>query len=237
MRFDLSRHLLFEDEDFVIVNKPEFLSTLFDRSSETHLLQLVRNQYENVQVCHRLDKETSGALAFAKNAEAYRHMSMQFEHRKVEKIYHAVVDGLFSYKNVSVNKSIHVLNTGIARLDRIKGKEALTIFNTLKLFKKHTLVECKPVTGRLHQIRVHLSSLGAPITGDDTYGGRPFYLSEYKKKYKSGKFEEERPIMSRVALHARSLGFFDMKNEWHQVSAPYPKDIEVMLKQMEKFST
>jgi 23S rRNA pseudouridine955/2504/2580 synthase len=236
MKFDLLKHILFEDEDFVIVNKPESLSTLFDRSSETHLLQLVRKGYENAQACHRLDKETSGVLVFAKNADAYRHMSIQFERRKVEKIYHAVVDGLFSYKNVSVQKSIHVLNNGIARIDRIKGKDAVTIFNTLRIFKKHTLIECRPVSGRLHQIRVHLSSLGAPITGDETYGGTPFFLSEYKKKYKNAKYEEEKPVMSRVALHARTLGFFDLKNEWHLVTAPYPKDFEVMLRQMEKFS-
>lgn len=236
MKFDLAKHVLFEDEDFVIVNKPESLSTLFDRSSETHLLQLVRKTHENAQVCHRLDKETSGVLAFARNAEAYRHLSMQFEHRKVEKIYHAVVDGLFSFKNVNVQKSIYVLNNGIARIDRIKGKEAETVFNTLNTFKNHSLIECRPVTGRLHQIRVHLSSLGAPITGDETYGGKPFFLSEYKKKYKSSRFEEEKPVMSRVALHARALGFFDLKNEWHIITAPYPKDFEVMLKQMDKFS-
>lgn len=236
MKFDITSHVLFEDNDFVLVNKPESLSTLFDRSTDIHLLELVRKVYENAQVCHRLDKETSGVLAFARNADAYRHLSMQFEHRKVEKIYHAVVDGLFSYKNVKVQKSIHVLNNGIARIDRIKGKDAVTVFHTLSLFKNHTLIECRPVTGRLHQIRVHLSSLGAPITGDQTYGGKPFFLSEYKRKYKNAKYEEEKPVMSRVALHARTLGFFDLKNEWHMVTAPYPKDFEVMLKQMNKFS-
>ena len=89
--------ILFEDDDYVLINKPPFISTLEDRNTPENLLALAKGKIEDAQVCHRLDKDTSGVLAIAKNPEAYRHLSMQFENRQVSKIYHAVADGLHQF--------------------------------------------------------------------------------------------------------------------------------------------
>jgi len=223
--------ILFEDDDYVLINKPPFISTLEDRASPDNILALAREHIPDAQACHRLDKETSGVLALARNPEAYRHLSMQFEHREVTKVYHAVADGLHAFQDREVNASILKQNDGTAKISR-EGKEAQTFFTTLQSFKHHTLLQCRPVTGRMHQIRVHLASLGAPITGDELYGGKPFYLSSVKRGFKLEKNTEEQPVMKRMALHAFSLAFLNKKGQKTDIQAPYPKDIQALLKQL-----
>lgn len=187
----------------------------------------------DAQVCHRLDKDTSGVLAIAKNPDAYRHMSLQFEHRTITKVYHAVVDGIHNFNETLVNEPILKLDDGVVRISRSEGKPAQTIFTSLETFRMHTLVECRPVTGRMHQIRIHLSTcLAAPITGDETYGGKPFLLSDVKRRFNLKKETEEIPIMKRMALHARALRFNDLKDVPREVEAPYPKDMSALLRQL-----
>lgn len=226
--------LLFENEDYMVVNKPPFLSSLEDRLETTNLLSLARAYFQDGQLCHRLDKDTSGVLILAKNRDAYRSMAMHFENREVVKIYHAVVDGLHDFQEIKVDVPVSVVQGSKSRVDFRQGKRSLTIFRSLKGFRRHTLVECQPVSGRMHQIRIHLSHLGAPITGDELYGGSPFFLSEVKRNYHLGKYEEERPLMKRLALHARSIRFPLMNQAEITVEAPYPKDFEILLKQLEK---
>ncbi len=226
--------ILFEDEDYMVVNKPPFLSSLEDRQESTNLLLRARKYFPEAQLCHRLDKDTSGVLILAKNREAYRSMAIHFEKRQVTKIYHAVVDGLHDFQEIKVDAPISSVQGSTSRIDYRQGKRSLTIFRSLKAYRKHTLMECQPVSGRLHQIRIHLSHLGAPITGDLTYGGTPFYLSSIKRNYHLGKYEEERPLMRRLALHARSISFPLMDQTEKSVEAPYPKDFEILLKQLEK---
>ena len=223
-----------ETEDYIFINKPPFVSTLADRNDSVTILSLVKKYNEDYQICHRLDKETSGVLLVAKNAEAYRNASMQFEHRQVEKIYTAIVDGLHHFKEEEVNLPLHTTSSGYVKISHRKGKNAKTIFTTKETFKKHTLVACKPETGRMHQIRVHLASLNASITGDETYGGQPLYLSSFKRNFVRGKEKEEKPIIKRFALHAVSISLTDIKGQIISVEAPYPKDIEVALKQLRK---
>ena len=223
--------ILFEDENYVLINKPLFISTLEDRNTPENLLALAREKVEDAQVCHRLDKDTSGVLAIAKNPEAYRHLSMQFENRQVSKIYHAVVDGLHQFQNECVDAPILKQNDGTVRISR-EGKDAQTWFTSLESFKQHTLVECRPVTGRMHQIRIHLSLLKAPITGDEVYGGKIFFLSSIKRGFKLEKNTEERPLIKRMALHAHSLEFLNLNGEILKTVAPYPKDFQALLKQL-----
>jgi 23S rRNA pseudouridine955/2504/2580 synthase len=173
-------------------------------------------------------------LIVAKNPDAYRHMSIQFEKRKVSKIYHAVVDGIHNFKDVLVDEPILKLDDGVVRISRQEGKPAQTYFTSLKSFKMHTLVECRPITGRMHQIRIHLTKLDAPITGDETYGGKPFFLSSIKRGFNLKKLTEEQPVSKRMALHAYALTFQDMKEEERTVMAPYPKDFQALLRQMEQ---
>jgi 23S rRNA pseudouridine955/2504/2580 synthase len=198
------------------------------------MLRLAREIWPDAQAGHRLDKETSGVLIFAKHPEAYRHISMQFEHRQVTKIYHAVSAGIHDFRGVLVNLPILPLKVGVVKIDRQAGKEAETVFNTLEIYKAHTLIECIPFTGRMHQIRIHLQCLKAPIVMDALYGGPPVYLSEIKRKFKLAKDAEEQPLIARVALHARALNFALMSGERQMVEAPYPKDMEALIRQLEK---
>lgn len=225
--------ILFENDDFVVVNKPPFLSTLEDRQEKTNLLGLAREYVPTAQVCHRLDKETSGVLAIAKNPDAYRHLSIQFEKRQVEKVYHAIADGIHNFKDQLVDAPILKLPDGIVKISKREGKSAQTYFSSLESYKFQTLIECRPVTGRMHQIRVHLALLGAPISGDLLYGGKPFYLSQVKRGFNLKKETEEQPFMKRMALHAFSLLFLDLAGNNVKIQAPYHKDLDAFVRQLE----
>lgn len=226
--------ILYEDEHYILINKPPYVSTLEDRQAfgKQNILQLAKKHWPDIQAAHRLDKDTSGVMALAKNPEAYRHLAIQFQKRKVKKIYHAVVSGLQHFENVEVDLPIAPASTGGVKIDRNIGKPARTFFRTLEVFKKHTLVECRPVSGRMHQIRIHLAVLKAPIVGDKIYGGKDVYLSEIKKKFNLKKWTEEEPLIKRFALHAFQLEFTLMNEETLLVEAPYPKDIKALLNQL-----
>lgn len=226
--------IVFEDDDYVLVNKPAFVATLADRNDKVNISDLAKEYCSDAQVCHRLDKETSGVLAIAKNPEAYRHLSIQFERREVKKEYHAVVDGIHNFENTVVDQPLVTKGNGQVKINKSDGKEATTSFDTTKAYRNHTLVNCKPVTGRMHQIRVHLSHLGASITGDEQYGGKKFYLSSLKKNYRLKKWTEEQPLIRRFALHAHALEFTLINGEKKKVEAAYPKDIRVLVSQLEK---
>ena len=239
LRYEFKDLILFENEDYIVINKPPHVATINERTADKSIsiLRMAKEYSPDAQVAHRLDKETSGALAIAKNPEAYRHLAMQFEYREVTKRYHAVANGVHDFDSISVFLPIAPLKDGTAvKIDRQKGKAAETIFFTLKAFRKHTLVECIPITGRMHQIRVHLQCLKAPIVCDPTYGGASVYLSDLKKNYNLKKDSEELPIIQRVALHAYSLSFKLMNDEPVSIEAPYPKDFGVLVKLLEKNS-
>lgn len=229
--------ILFENDDYIAVNKPPFIASLDERTAgaEVNILRLAKQYTADAQVCHRLDKETSGVIMIAKNAEAYRSLSMQFERRKVNKTYHAVVDGQFMFDNLFVD--LPILNDGNKNvtIDRQEGKRAETYFNSLKYYKHYTLVECKPVTGRMHQIRIHLATQRAAICGDHMYKGKPVFLSALKKGYRLAKDEEEQPIMKRFALHAKQIVFKGLEDQEIRIEAPYPKDFATLLKLLDKF--
>lgn len=225
--------ILFEDQDYILINKPPFISTLEDRNESTTILSLAREVEPDPQVNHRLDKDTSGVLAIARNPEAYRHLSMQFENREVTKTYHAVADGVHHFENKLVDAPIVKLNNGTVRINKQEGKEAQTYFTTEQAFKNHTLIRCNPVTGRMHQIRIHLAMLKASITGDEIYGGKPFFVSSVKRGFQLKKMTDEEPLMKRMALHAFSLEFTLLDGKRITVEAPYPKDMKALLKQLQ----
>ena len=223
-----------ETEDFIFINKPPFVSTLADRNDTTTILSLAKAYDEELQICHRLDKETSGVLLLAKHPEAYRHASIQFEKRRVKKAYHAISDGIHDFENKEVDLPLHITSSGYVKISHKKGKAAKTHFTTLEAYKKHTLIHCAPESGRMHQIRVHLASLEASIVGDEQYGGKPLLLSAIKSKYNAGKKGEELPIIKRFALHAYQLSFETEAGELLSCVAEYPKDFAVALKQLDK---
>jgi len=233
---DFTDLIIFENDDFFLINKPPHTATLDERHEDKgeSMLRRAKVYWSDAQVGHRLDKETSGVLIFAKHPDAYRHISMQFEHREVTKIYHAVVGGIHDFQGVMVNLPILTLKIGVVKIDKSEGKLSETVFNTKEIYKSHTLVECMPLTGRMHQIRIHLKCLEAPIVMDELYGGPKIFLSDIKRKFKLAKETEEQPLISRVALHARALNFALMNGERQMVEAPYPKDMEALITQLEK---
>jgi len=233
MKFNIEDAIVYEDDHFMVVNKPPFMATLEDRNSPHNLQAMVKRYNPAVSACHRLDKETSGAVLFAKSEEAYRHASIQFENRKIGKTYHAISAGLHNFDNEKVDMPILPLKKGMVVVDFRKGKESYTTFFTLETFKRHTLIECKPLTGRMHQIRVHLSKLKAPIINDELYGGENLFLSSLKRSYRLKENTEEQPLIKRFALHAKKLAFNNF-SEVVIVEADYPKDMAVLLKQLRK---
>lgn len=227
--------IVYEDEHVVALNKPAYLSTLDERDeTKKSLLRLAKAEWPDIQVCHRLDKETTGIIILAKTKEVYREMAIKFEHRKVTKWYHAVVEGCHSFEQLEIDKPLKINSKGYAKIDFREGKDSLTIVNTLEIFRHYTLVQCYPFTGRLHQIRVHMASQNAPLVSDIDYGGKMPMLSHIKRKYSSGKDAEEQPIMDRVALHARSL-FFELYDKSYALEAEYPKDFATLLKLLKKY--
>lgn len=226
-----------ENDDYIFINKPPFFASLEDRSKPgVNINALAKEYWNDAQLCHRLDKETSGILAIAKHPESYRHMSMQFEHREVAKRYHAVVTGIHDLDGIVVNLPILAHNNGTVSIDRAQGKPAETIFFTKQAYKNHTLVECLPITGRMHQIRIHLSCAKAPIVADLQYGGKDIYLSELKRKFNLKKDTEEQPLIKRVALHSYSLTYTTLSGDQEEVIAEYPKDFRVLIKKLEELS-
>ena len=235
--------VLFENEHVLVINKPPGISTLEDRKDDINVLSKVKELIPQIKNCHRLDKYTSGALLFAKNPDTYRSISLQFQNREVKKVYHAVVHGQTEFAEYQVNVPIIVKNTGIVHFDTRKGKESSTTFNTLKKYRTCSMVECRPLTGRKHQIRVHLKYCQHPIIGlvgafrgrrVSDYGGQQIFLSQLKRKFNKSA-SEERPLISRMALHAYSLGFKLPDGKSLNVEAPYPKDFTILLKQLEKY--
>ncbi|MCI0922350.1 RluA family pseudouridine synthase [Sphingobacterium rhinopitheci] len=233
-----SELIIHEDDNLIVINKPPFVASLDEREGgEVNILRLAKKYHADAQVCHRLDKDTSGVLLIAKNPETYRLVSIEFERRRVNKTYHAIIQGTHVFEDLHVN--LPILNQGNKNvtIDRANGKPAETIFNSLKFFKNFTLVECKPITGRMHQIRIHLATQHAAIVGDAMYKGKPVYLSQIKRRgFTLAKDEEELPIMKRFALHSKAVEF-TIDGKKYAFEAAYPKDFGTLLKQLEKFDS
>lgn len=226
--------ILFENTDYLAINKPPGVSTLEDRVEKDNILTIAKDEFPDIQVCHRLDKDTSGVLVLAKNPESYKHLALQFQNREVDKIYHAVVHGQPDFKDYEVDLSLTVKGQGTVKWDTKFGKESKTFFTTLQKYKLCSLIECKPITGRRHQIRVHLKYAKHSIIADTKYDGELIYLSNMKRKYVEGR-REERPLLNRVALHAFSIAFKTLDGKVELINAPYPKDYQILMKQLEKY--
>ncbi|TAF35022.1 MAG: RNA pseudouridine synthase [Cytophagales bacterium] len=233
---DFASWIVFESDDYIVINKPSDVSSLDERlGTNTSVLRLGKAYHDDLQLCHRLDKETSGTLVAAKHPAAYRHLAMAFEHREVVKRYHAVCKGVHDFQETLIELPLSATTKGLAQIDFQNGKESATLVTTLKAYRRHTLVECEPITGRLHQIRVHLAAKKAPLVADTQYGGSHLFLSELKKRFNMKKFEEEQPLMKRVALHAFGIQFLGMKGELVNVETPYPKDLQALITQLNKY--
>lgn len=233
--------VLFEDDDLLIVNKPAGLLVVPDRfnadlPSLSKLLE--KKAGGRVWVVHRLDRDTSGVICFAKNEAAHRYLSICFQERDVNKFYAGLVNGVVIPEEGRIENYLaeHPANNGKMIVAR-KGKLAVTDYRVVEQWPLYALLQFQIHTGRTHQIRVHMKSIGHPLVCDELYGdGRPFKLSTIKKKFRlSEKDEEERPLLSRMALHAYKLEFAKEDGTHIVAEAPLPKDIAACVSQLNKW--
>ena len=240
--------LVYEDENIAAVNKISGIAVGADRyDSSLERLDKIAAEYlgmERVFIVHRIDRDTSGLVVFAKNSETHKTLSAAFEGRQINKRYIAAVHGRPSWRETvcdiplvpNGNKLHHTI------VDRFRGKPSLTAFRLLGSVGNYSIVEARPETGRTHQIRVHLAGLGHPIVCDELYGNtRPVLLSAIKKKWQ-GDLLDERPLLSRLGLHAAELfipGYKAGRNEVGDgtglnLKAPLARDMAALISQMEK---
>jgi 23S rRNA pseudouridine1911/1915/1917 synthase len=202
-----------------------------------NLYDLLKETFGTIFVVHRIDRETSGVVLFAKTAETHAQLNTAFEQRNVKKKYHAIVVGTSHTNSGCIDLPIIENEQGVRKMkvDTKKGKEARTDYTVIEQFDGYALIEARPYTGRTHQIRLHLSAIGLPILADPLYGdGRGFFLSTIKRNYQ--RKEEEQPLLRRTALHAVSLSFNHPVTSGNiLIDAPIPKDMEAVLKALRKY--
>lgn len=234
--------ILSEDEDYIIINKQAGMLTLPDRfdPSIPSLYHTLKTHYGDIWVVHRIDKQTSGVIAFAKNADAHRELSAQFENHKVQKKYWLLALGGLDRDEGTVDLPIgeNGSKVGSMKIDPIHGKNSVTKYRVIERFLNYTLVEAEPLSGRTHQIRVHFKAMGHPLAVDELYGSAEgIKLSTLKKAYKIKSGHAEKPLIARLTLHAKSLRFYHYRHqETVTADAPLPKDFNGALKQLRKLN-
>jgi len=246
--------LVYQDEKIAVVNKASGIAVTPDRwdVSKERLDKLVAEflGIERVFTIHRIDRDTSGLVIFAKQSEAHKTLSAAFENRTVKKRYIAVVHGRPLWEETvcelslvpNGNKLHHTI------IDKYKGKKSRTHFRLLGKGGTYSIVEAIPETGRTHQIRVHLASLGHTVVCDELYGTiKPVLLSAIKRGWRGDPIEE-RPLLSRLGLHALELGIPNYGSPSNSESnepdteaaltlhAPLHRDMAALISQLAKSS-
>lgn len=223
--------IIFEDENVLVVNKQAGMvvhpAAGHNSGTLVHAALSHAPAMEGIGgegrpgVVHRLDKDTSGILVLAKNDKTHRWLQNQFRERKANKTYLALIDGTLPTQTGRVEAPIgrdEKMRRRMAVVPPGKGRDAITEYKVVESFPEHNLVEIHPITGRTHQIRLHMAFLGCPITGDTIYGRRHPSL----------------PV-ERFFLHARTLGIrLAQEGEMRYFEAPLPEALEEILDQLRK---
>jgi RluA family pseudouridine synthase len=247
--------VVYEDSRIIVVNKAAGIAVVADRWDENRerLDRLVAASLgtaslgggeSRLWIVHRIDRDTSGLVLFARDAESHRSLSLAFEDRRVEKRYIAVVHGRPDWKETSCDLPLvpNGNKRGLTIIDKYQGKKSLTLFRFLGGAGNYSVLEVEPRTGRTHQIRVHLAALAHPIVCDPLYGSdKPVFLSSFKPERRGDPFEE-RPLLERLGLHAAELVLpEDLARETAgtaggplRLRAPLPRDMGALIRQMEK---
>jgi 23S rRNA pseudouridine1911/1915/1917 synthase len=234
----INPEIIFENDSFIAINKPAGLLSIPDREqTQTSLKDILLAKYGSIYTVHRLDRETSGIILFAKDEATHKYLSQLFEERKIEKYYQGLVHGCPAVKKGTIDAPIseHSVQKGLMVIHS-RGKPSVTDYEVIEEHKTYSLLQFLLHTGRTHQIRVHCKSIGHPLACDELYGdGKPVLLSSIKRKYKLSKHdEEERPMLNRLALHSYRLSFIDAEGKAFELVAELPKDIKALLQQLRK---
>lgn len=231
---------VYSDDDIVVLNKRSGLLVAADRydANAPRLDVEAEKEFGTLYAVHRIDKDTSGLVIYARNAEAHKALSMAFENREVQKTYHCLVHGRPMWNDLHVTLPLQPDGDDRHRtvVNKKFGKPSVTDFRLLGSCGEYSWIEAKPHTGRTHQIRVHLHANGFDIVCDPLYSGnqKPVRLSDFKRRY-NGDVEEERPLLNRLALHAYKLELKHPKTgELMTFTAPYQKDMDALRKQFAK---
>ncbi|MBL9079891.1 MAG: RluA family pseudouridine synthase [Planctomycetes bacterium] len=235
--------VLHESATELVLDKPAGLATVPDRSGRDTGVhgQLGALWPElDLRIVHRLDRDTSGCLVLAIGIDAARHFDRLFRDGAVRKTYVALVEGVPEQDEFSIHawlgpdrrrpgKVVAADAPGPGR------REAHTDVVVRRRFRRHALLELRPATGRSHQLRVHLASVGHPIVHDEDYGGSPLLLSALKNDYKLRRGVAERPLLRRMFLHAERVAFVAPDGADVEVAAPMPADLAQAIKKLESF--
>ncbi|UCD75187.1 MAG: RluA family pseudouridine synthase [Phycisphaerales bacterium] len=242
--------ILFEDDDLIVINKQDDIIVHPARGNlagtiinglawhfQHHsggALSSVGEEFARPGVVHRLDRHTTGVMVAAKSDTAHWRLGHQFEHRRTEKRYLAVVHGRMEPHadviDLPLGKHPTIRQKYAVRWDET-GKPSVTIYRIRELYDGFTLVELELKSGRTHQIRVHLSHLGYPIVGDDMYGGRHITVGDLVGPQGTAELSPREPVITRQALHAAMLGFtHPISNKLMSFQAPLPEDMRRMVR-------
>jgi RluA family pseudouridine synthase len=231
--------ILYLDPEVVVVDKPPRVLSVPGRGDHPNVIDWLRGRAElagndALRVVHRLDRDASGVQMYARTLHAQRELVRQFSERRVEKVYVALVTGYVLGDGEVDLPLLFDRRLGRVRPARTRGKLALTRYRVAQRVAGNTLLECRPVTGRLHQIRAHLAAIGHPLTVDPEYGGgQAVLLSSFKSGYKPSRRHDERPLIDRLTLHAASIRFVHPSSgAVVTVASPLPKDFRVAVAQL-----
>lgn len=232
---------LYEDESLLVIDKDAGILTIPDRYNHNlrSLSQILKEKYGNIFIVHRLDRDTSGIMIFAKDEDTHRELNNDFENHKIKRIYHVITQGVIPQDYIEIDiPLIQSRQKSHIMIPSAKGKESLTKLKVLERFKNATLAECELVTGRHHQIRAHLQAIGYPLLVDELYGNNSVFLvSSIKRKYNLKKDTEEQPLISRLTMHSYSIQFIHPKTKVQlSFTAEYPKDFSALIQILEKYS-
>ncbi|MBQ4235572.1 MAG: RluA family pseudouridine synthase [Treponema sp.] len=237
---NLEYSVIYSDDDIVVLNKKSGYLVAADRYDleSPRLDECASKEFGPLFAVHRIDTDASGIVVYARNQEIQQALAVEFQEQRVEKKYHCLVNGHPLWENLHVD--LKLLPDGDQRhrttVNQKLGKIAVTDYKMLGNCGPFSWIEAIPRTSRTHQIRVHLKENGVTIVCDPLYSGnqKPVRLSEIKRRWNGDEFEE-RPLLSRLALHAYSLTFTHPKTgETVTYRAPYQKDMDAVRKQLAK---
>ncbi|MBS3944640.1 MAG: RluA family pseudouridine synthase [Melioribacter sp.] len=205
----MSLDILYEDGNIVAVNKPVGTASISENDLHLQTIHsLLQEKYQQkIFIVHRIDKEVSGIILFAKNSGTHKYLNNLFANRSIKKNYTALVYGVIENESGRIDKPIREFGSGRMGIDETKGKRSITDFKVIKRYKEFTLLDVSIITGRRHQIRVHLYSMGHPVVED--------------LRYVDFKIQNQFP---RLMLHASRIEFPLQNGTLKIIESPLPEN-------------